>query len=420
MYKVLRVNKRYEFDLEGNVKRDGIEISDFGENGTLDIEIDDIVSKWCPRHLGLLAHYEVDLPLKDLNEIMFLGCNNRILRYRCGMLMVFQKPIIYKEGYRVIPGLTRYAISKEGVVISIISGKKISVRNYEDHYSSVTMYDADKGVYRSVYLHILLARAWLHNPNPDILLFVNHLNGKKNDHRLSNLEWVDSSSNVRHAKVFGLTADNIKCRTYDTVSRTFTNHMSLSDASVYVGNKRYIKRITNMVNGNIEPRLFNDRYFIIRPDSSLSDSEIVAIGDRGVILNKGPYEAMCTISNKIFEADTLLKLSETINVLYSSVITAFYSGPNYPAGKYLIRSKSKKSWDVPLEITVKNTPVSIQATNEKETKSFKSIREATQYILCDKTTITNRLSGKIKKPYQGWSFKEITINHSPLTRVTSK
>jgi DNA-binding NarL/FixJ family response regulator len=50
----------------------------------------------------------------------------------------------------------------------------------------------------------LVAAAFI--PNPQELPWVNHINGRKDDNRASNLEWCDRQGNVRHAVDHGLMA----------------------------------------------------------------------------------------------------------------------------------------------------------------------------------------------------------------------
>jgi len=53
-------------------------------------------------------------------------------------------------------------------------------------------------------LHRLLAEHFVHNPDPEKLVQVNHIDGNKLNNDISNLEWVTAGDNQRHAYETGL------------------------------------------------------------------------------------------------------------------------------------------------------------------------------------------------------------------------
>lgn len=57
------------------------------------------------------------------------------------------------------------------------------------------------------YIHRLLAQAFI--PNPNNKLYVNHINGVKNDNRLENLEWVTQQENIIHSLKLNLKYRNL-------------------------------------------------------------------------------------------------------------------------------------------------------------------------------------------------------------------
>lgn len=76
-----------------------------------------------------------------------------------------------------------------------LKGKLIKPFAKENLYQHVCLCKAGKP--KSIYLHRIVAKAFL--PNPDNKPQVNHINGNPQDNRVENLEWVTVSENHRHA-----------------------------------------------------------------------------------------------------------------------------------------------------------------------------------------------------------------------------
>lgn len=69
-----------------------------------------------------------------------------------------------------------------------------------DGYVRILLYKSGK--YKAHYLHILVAKAFIDNPQNKAE--VNHIDGNKNNNVISNLEWVTRRENHFHAVKMGL------------------------------------------------------------------------------------------------------------------------------------------------------------------------------------------------------------------------
>lgn len=98
-----------------------------------------------------------------------------------------------KVRWKVIADHPNYEVSTMGEVKNRSSG--YILKPYDDG----TGYLRVKLDGENCRLHILVAKAFVDNPEPDKRIIVNHKKGKKKDCRASQLEWVTQSENVKHA-----------------------------------------------------------------------------------------------------------------------------------------------------------------------------------------------------------------------------
>lgn len=87
-----------------------------------------------------------------------------------------------------------YLISKEGIVLSLITNRLMKQHVQQSGYYAVSI-KTDTSNFQ--FVHRLLATTFI--PNPDNLPEVNHIDGNKLNNSLDNLEWVTGCANIRHA-----------------------------------------------------------------------------------------------------------------------------------------------------------------------------------------------------------------------------
>ena len=116
------------------------------------------------------------------------------------MINLFEIDDIY---YCDIPGLDGYKISECGKMMSFRqnkNGRPMKIGRIDnDGYLLVAIIKNGKATTARV--HVLVALAYVPNPNPDVYTKVHHKDGNKQNCHKDNLEWVTSSQNAKYAKV---------------------------------------------------------------------------------------------------------------------------------------------------------------------------------------------------------------------------
>ena len=97
---------------------------------------------------------------------------------------------------------TKYSINPYGVILNTFTNRKLKWKVDSKGYCVVTL--SHNGIPHDKRVHVLVASAFVKNPDPLKFTIVNHLNGNKQDPSYTNLEWTDYSGNVRHAVATGL------------------------------------------------------------------------------------------------------------------------------------------------------------------------------------------------------------------------
>ena len=122
----------YKISLDGKmIGKDETVCTPLIENGKAHIEMYGQMRHLDVRWLALIAHYEVDLPEPvklRVFDITFSDVKRKLIRPNSYKQMVIKTPIVVREKYRIVPGFTRYAVSYEGEVIDLKTGKIVEFR----------------------------------------------------------------------------------------------------------------------------------------------------------------------------------------------------------------------------------------------------------------------------------------------------
>lgn len=111
-----------------------------------------------------------------------------------------------RKRWSKIQDFPNYKISDTGEVVNIITGKNVATPKHQHGYLCVRLWN--NGKTRLLKIYRLLAIAFI--PNPENKREVNHIDGNRMNHSISNLEWVTASENMKHAYVNGLSKNQFK------------------------------------------------------------------------------------------------------------------------------------------------------------------------------------------------------------------
>lgn len=397
MFKKLPLNTNYSFDIGGNVMVDGVVNSPEHNCEFLNIPTESVTQIFSKEWLSLICHYEVDLPTEKLLQITFVKCTSKVIKLRCKRLMIFKKKIHFDENFYHIPGFTRFAINSEGVVVGVKSGRILNQAIGPYGYPYVNIYDPDKNKWRSVSVHILIARVFVKNDDYESRPYVNHKDGNKLNYDYRNLEWVSSRENQQHAISNNLRNDNVSCKIMDITTGNINTYPSLKTGFEACGLNKSSLYLQVKNNGVVIPKLIKGRYEVKLIDD---ESEWYHINNPGVTIDKitGVIEAKNIGTNTVVEAMSIPAMAKLINVDPTTVTDAIRSPINQVKCGYLFRIKTDEPWsdDYCLSNFVEPTRLLFKNSITGEEIYFPSKRKACEYFGVDKRTLSSRIRNKTK------------------------
>ncbi len=469
MYKKIPGNDEYKISLCGKfldvnneectplVQNSLFRVSIYGKEYHLDIS-------W----LSLICHFETELPKGFENRILdiyFQDMQKELTRSISGKVMRFKTPITIDKKYRIVPGFTRYAVSKNGEILDLRTWRITKIyKSVKIGYPSITIYNPDKSIHHNVYIHRLVALAWVNNScfvtNP----VVNHKDGDKNNFHASNLEWVSFSYNSIHAIQNGLRPNTLRCKVRNAFSGEVKEFQSGRSACEYMGIEPstkigfiIYKKKHKLVNDKFEVKLLDDnspwfyekhqigvpsgRYTVFltyenglveeHPDvrtfrkkfkiwnvknikEVVSKFESIYPGIKIDVLDNfklGDVQAFEVKTGKVIEAGGIRQLSEKIDIPFDRIHNVLKRGELKVVRGYVFRYKVDQPWDTNF-IYHKSSAWCITATQRKsgETKKFKSLREASKFFNRDRAFIRKCLNNEWS--YGDWKIKAENLESS--------
>jgi hypothetical protein len=128
------------------------------------------------------------------------GHNIFTLICACLLLRLAHSRPMPSEVFAPIAGFPDYHASDSGRIVSCRvdpQGRERATTTGRDGYARIVL-AASPGVFRTLYVHRLVAAA--HVPNPHNLPDVNHIDHNKQNNRAENLEWVTHAENLAKAR----------------------------------------------------------------------------------------------------------------------------------------------------------------------------------------------------------------------------
>ncbi len=111
------------------------------------------------------------------------------------------------EKWSTIQGYEQYAVSTDGHIKSVVSGKILKPQVTNKGYHVVRLYNHDGN--KLLKVHRLVAGAFIENPHN--LPQVNHIDENKTNNCVCNLEWCDNQHNTTYGNAKKKISHKVRC-----------------------------------------------------------------------------------------------------------------------------------------------------------------------------------------------------------------
>lgn len=138
------------------------------------------------------------------------------------------------ELFNDIPNYTNYMISKNGEIYSKKLNRLCCISIIPSGYCKIKL-KGDNGIYRDLYIHVLVAMTYMNYIQTDPNIVINHKDGNKQNNILNNLEIITQKENMKHS--VKINNDKLfRKKVYYIDKNLQTNvYISAKDASIKTG-----------------------------------------------------------------------------------------------------------------------------------------------------------------------------------------
>ena len=183
------------------------------------------------------------------------------------------------SSYVNIPGYSKYVINQNypHQVMRIKGSYIVAETPDKDGYMHIKLVN-DEGKRKTLCKHRLVALMFVHNPDPEHFIEIDHINHEPSDNHISNLRWTDRATNCRNR-------GTIRGITYEFVTE-------LPQGSVKVDhyNKHQFNDIYFNADANTFYKKVADHYFRVMHERSVSGGNqfiqtLTAVGKQTSVFN---------------------------------------------------------------------------------------------------------------------------------------
>ncbi len=301
--------------------------------------------------------------------------------------------------FRVIPGYENYKVNKSGVIKSVSRDLVITPFIWDDYLYISTHYDSPT---KALKVSRAVALAWVPNPDPEINMIVNHIDGDKLNNWYENLEWTTYSGNNYHAVNSGLRSDNICCQLRDFETGTVLNFNSISQAAEAAGLRRDTsmsmllrKKFGALINNRYEFKFESDPtpWFYETRKEKISPARYMVL-----------IEEPDGVKREVYSTKSMLKEFQLYDRKYGGTIPDLvkYAAEKYPEKKFTVRDGYlEPQFRIPT-IVERKPYFKIRASHGSSSITFPSLTQAAKYFNVDRSCIKNRLENG--KDLNGYTF----------------